>query len=64
MVYRWEYRPGSQLYLVWTHAKERYEQGIDQADPGRWNNGFDLGYPFRAEPANTFTAKISYWFSI
>ena len=64
VVYRWEYRPGSQLYLVWTHAKERYEQGIDQADPGRWNNGFDLGYPFRAEPANTFTAKISYWFSI
>lgn len=67
VVYRWEYRPGSTLYLVWTHAKERYEEGFDHAQGsgnGHWDNGFDAGWPFRAEPANTFLAKISYWFSI
>ena len=64
LVYRWEYRPGSTIFLVWTHAKERYEEGFDQADPAQSNRGFDAGYPFRTEPANTFTAKISYWFSI
>jgi hypothetical protein len=69
LVYRWEYRPGSTLYLVWTHNKSQYEErgGPDNPDfdpDPDWNNGFDSGYPFRAEPGNTFMAKISYWFSI
>ena len=64
VVYRWEYRPGSTIYLVWTHAKQRYENGFGQADPGDWDNDGDLGFPFRSEPENTFLLKISYWFSI
>lgn len=69
LVYRWEYRPGSTLYLVWTHNKSQYDErgGPDNPDydpDPEWNNGFDSGYPFRAEPGNTFMAKISYWFSI
>ncbi len=64
VVYRWEYRPGSTVYLVWAHGKQRYDQRDDAAVPGDWNNDFDAGYPFDTEPENTFMAKASYWFSI
>ena len=64
LVYRWEYRPGSTLFLVWTHNKERYDSRGGAADPDRWGNGFEAGYPFRTEPGNTLLAKFSYWFSI
>ena len=69
LVYRWEYRPGSTIYLVWTHSKGQYQErgGSENPDWDRdplWDNGFDSGFPFRTEPGNTFMAKISYWFSI
>jgi hypothetical protein len=69
LVYRWEYRPGSTLYLVWTHNKGQYQERGGPENPHwdrdpLWDNGFDSGYPFRTEPGNTFMAKISYWFSI
>ncbi len=69
LVYRWEYRPGSTLYLVWAHNKNQYQEkgGPDNPDwdpDPVWKNEFDSGYPFRTEPGNTFMAKISYWFSI
>ena len=69
LVYRWEYRPGSTLYLVWTHSKGQYEERGGPENPDwdhqpDWKNGFDAGYPFRTEPGNTIMAKISYWFSI
>ncbi len=64
MVYRWEYRPGSTLFLVWTHGKQRYDQRENASIPGNWQNDLDIGYPFDTEPENTFMAKLSYWFSI
>ena len=64
LVYRWEYRPGSTVYLVWTHAKQKYEDGFAQDNPADWDNGGDPGYPFRTEPENSILLKVSYWFSI
>ncbi len=64
VVYRWEYRPGSTIYLVWTHGKQRYDERSFASNPGNWKNDLDLGYPFDTEPENTFMAKFSYWFSI
>ncbi len=64
VVYRWEYRPGSTLFLVWTHAKQRYERRDFATNPADWNNDFDVAFPFETEPNNTFLAKFSYWFSI
>ena len=64
MVYRWEYRPGSTVYLVWTHSKQRYDVRGPAPDPYAWDNDFDLGYVTDSEPRNTFLAKVSYWFSI
>ena len=64
LVYRWEYRPGSTIYIVWTHSQERYEERGMAGAPNDWDNEFDFGYPLGVEPGNTILAKISYWFSI
>ncbi len=64
VVYRWEYRPGSTIYLVWTHGKQRYDERSFASNPETWKNDLDLGYPFDTEPENTVMAKFSYWFSI
>jgi hypothetical protein len=64
LVYRWEYRPGSTLYLVWTQNKEQYEERGMAADPGIWDNDLDTGFLLQPEPGNTFLAKLSYWFSL
>jgi len=64
LVYRWEYRPGSTLFLVWTHAKSHYDERSYAANPGDWTNDFDASYLVDSEPENTFLAKLSYWFSI
>lgn len=63
LVYRWEYRSGSTLYLVWTHGKVRYDERGDRNGED-WQSGWDPGFAFDAEPENTFLAKLSYWFSI
>lgn len=64
LVYRWEYRPGSTIYLVWTHSKNRYDERSFAHDPDNWNNDFRASLLTDSEPENTFLAKVSYWFSI
>ncbi len=64
LVYRWEYRPGSTVFLVWTHSKQRYESRATAGEPDRWGNDFNAGFPFGVEPGNTFLLKFNYWFSI
>lgn len=55
-VFRWEYRPGSTLYLVWQH--DRSSNGPE--------NDFRLDRDFRrlfdSKPTNIFLVKLSYWF--
>ncbi len=58
-VLRWEYRPGSTLFLVW--AQGRVQDGLD-AGTFRW--GRDYRNLFSAHPDNTFLIKASYWFSL
>ncbi len=57
-VLRWEYRPGSTLFVVWT-------QGRRQFDPAFGTRSFsgDFGDLFGAHPDNTFLVKASYWFN-
>ncbi|MEQ8330339.1 MAG: DUF5916 domain-containing protein [Longimicrobiales bacterium] len=53
-VLRWEYRPGSTLFAVWTHDRDAF--GRDRLDLGE---GVDR---LRAAPArNVFMLKVSYW---
>jgi hypothetical protein len=58
VVFRWEYRPGSTLFLVWSQGRE----GSSAAE-GRKSFGGDLGDLFRQRANHTFLVKLSYWFA-
>ena len=55
-IFRWEWRPGSALYLVWT------EQRQDLAHPGQFVLGRDVRGLFRAPADDVLLVKIAYWF--
>jgi hypothetical protein len=57
-VLRWEYRPGSMLYFVWT--QKRADTSLD-AVHDLWD---DLGAIFRASGENIFLLKFSYRFEL
>jgi hypothetical protein len=54
-VLRWEYRPGSTLYFVWTQERS----GSDQF--GDFNFSRDRSALFRDRPTNVFQIKGTYW---
>ena len=57
-VLRWEYRPGSTLFVVWTQGRSDY---VGLEGPHSLSGDFhDL---FRLHPNNTFLVKASYWFN-
>lgn len=56
VVLRWEYRPGSALFLVWQQGREG-----SPTDPRDRSFRGDLGRLFDAPANNTFLVKISYW---
>ena len=58
VVLRWEYRPGSMFYLVWTQTRE------DNAYPGDFNFGRDFDDVFRAPGQHIFLVKFSYRFEL
>ena len=58
-VMRWEYRPGSALFLVWSQG--RVQDGLN---PGSFDIHRDRRDLFRAHPQNTFLIKGSYWLSL
>jgi hypothetical protein len=57
VVLRWEYRPGSALFLVWQQGREDNEPTYGSRDLGG-----DLGRLFRSHANNTLLVKESYWF--
>lgn len=59
LVMRWEYRPGSTLFLVWGQGREQ-----SHLDPGSFRGWRDYQNLFSAHPANTFLVKASYWLSL
>jgi hypothetical protein len=56
-VLRWEYLPGSVLYLVWTQTRLRDDGGE------RLLLGRDLRRTFSGEAENIIMGKLSYWWS-
>jgi hypothetical protein len=54
-VMRWEYRPGSTLYFVWTQVRE----GFDTF--GNFDFSRDRSALFRDRPTNVFQVKATYW---
>jgi hypothetical protein len=55
-VLRWEYRPGSTLFVVWTQGRN-----LDSSESGALRIGPDLRELFERRPANVVAAKVSYW---
>ena len=55
-VVRWEYRPGSVLFFVWTQGRDTF---TDDPGLGGVQPGFDA--LFGQRPKNVFLVKASYW---
>ncbi|HEU4724033.1 MAG TPA: DUF5916 domain-containing protein, partial [Candidatus Eisenbacteria bacterium] len=65
VVYRWEYRPGSTFFLVWTQSRSDYQEPwFTGANPSQFRNSINTRNLFRNEPENRFLAKITYWLPI
>jgi hypothetical protein len=58
LVFRWEYRPGSQLYFVWSNDKTEY------LNPGSYEINNMAERISGAPPNNIFLIKLNYWFSL
>ncbi len=56
-VVRWEYSPGSALYVVWSQGRNH------SARTGQFDFDSDLGDLFGVMPDNVFMVKVSYWLS-
>ncbi len=54
-VLRWEYKPGSALFVVWQQARE------NDAVRGGFNFSRDSGAIFGVPPHNVFLVKLAYW---
>jgi hypothetical protein len=63
-VFRWEYRPGSTIFLVWTHARETFDQRAHHSDRTAFQNRLSSDALFSNEPENVLMAKVNYWFSL
>ena len=60
LVVRWEYRPGSTLFFVWTHSRSRFVP----FDP-RFQIGRDMGSELLLDrPQNVVLVKLNYWLSL
>jgi len=58
LVARWEYRPGSVLYLVWTHNRTSGESITNHS------LDYNLDQLFNQHAENVFLVKFNYWFSL
>lgn len=58
LVGRWEFRPGSTLYLVWTNTRSEYSDQFNQSILKSFGNIWNV------QSQNVFMVKFSYWFSL
>lgn len=58
LVAKWEYKPGSSIYLVWSNEQTEY------ATPGVNNLLTAYSQIKKTYPNNLFLFKLNYWFSI
>jgi hypothetical protein len=58
LVVRWEYKPGSSLFLVWSQGRTGYGSSREDALGTNWNALWS------ARPDNVLLVKAAYWFSL
>jgi hypothetical protein len=61
-VLRWEYRPGSTLFVVWTVGRFAFTPYQDHTDPA--GELGDLLLFRSAKPTHTLQVKLNYWLSL
>jgi len=61
-VLRWEYRPGSTLYIVWKQGRDSFDSGFSSGPDFRPE--LSASGMFDSEPENTFLVKLTYWFTV
>jgi hypothetical protein len=59
MIIRWEYLPGSTVYLVWSRQRNETDRSVNDLDVDR-----DLKRLFSFGSANVWLIKASYWWNI
>jgi hypothetical protein len=60
-VLRYEYRPGSTLFVVWQQGRSNFLAPSDPGYMAEYRLSRDYDSPFRDHPNNTFLVKWSYW---
>jgi hypothetical protein len=64
-VLRWEWRPGSTLFLVWQQRRINALTGPGPTGADPWVGSFDLGrdvdHMFGVAPDNVLMIKVNYW---
>ncbi len=58
VVLRWEYRPGSAAFLIWSHARE------GSTTDGQFRLGADLGALGDAPGEHVVMVKVNYWIGL
>ncbi len=56
-VLRWEYLPGSTVYLVWTQSRDASQE------TGTFQPGESFGHMVNAQADNIFMLKVTYWWN-
>ena len=57
LVARWEWKPGSSLYVVWSQGRTATLPSYQPSFGTNWNELWGT------QPDNVFLVKLSYWFS-
>ncbi len=57
LVVRWEWKPGSSTYVVWSQGRTGFVPSWDPSIGSNWDA------LWRTRPDNVFLVKLSYWFS-
>ena len=55
---RWEFRPGSTVFLVWQQSRS------ERATDGSFNFGRDVSQLWGLESENMFIVKFTYWLGL
>jgi hypothetical protein len=58
-IFRWEYRPGSALFLVWNHGRVN-----EDPTEGRFTFSKSFSQLFEQDADNIFLAKLTYYFTL
>jgi hypothetical protein len=58
LVARWEYRPGSTIYLVWENNRNSRESAYNSS------LNYNMSELFGVQPTNVFMVKVSFWMGL